>query len=443
MKTSRWLAALCLATMMVADASAAGPPRVAVAWAAGPMEARVAFAEAVDPAVVIGTAGARITFEDPAAKARPGGNKGTLRVAAARLEDLGRTLVLVTDPHPREATYSLILSGVKAPGQAGAGASVAVAYDLSGVDAAWTPGATPAADAAPAWSGWWPSFETDQAHVLTTGSSSHEKLWAVASAPGRLTLRAFVNLPPGEGTLTFDASAPFQATLSGEPVRSVPGPAQSHRGAVKVEGIGEAVELVVVLPTGPDGAPRLHVEILSGREQDQRPLPRSALVLPWAPPTPTVASPADVPPTLLTGGDPSRGEAIFRGESAKCASCHAVAGKGGAIGPSLDGLAGADRSWVYQAIAEPSASIHPDYVTYTVALKDGRVAMGVVRAEGANAIKVADIDAKATPFPRAEVEEIRPSTSSIMPVGLLGPLGEDGTRDLLAYLTGQRSEAPR
>jgi putative heme-binding domain-containing protein len=70
-----------------------------------------------------------------------------------------------------------------------------------------------------------------------------------------------------------------------------------------------------------------------------------------------------------------------------------------------------------------------------VAMKDGRIAMGVVRAEGADAVKVSDIDAKQTIIPRADIEEIRPSSSSIMPVGLLGAIGEDSTRDLLAFLT--------
>ena len=69
-------------------------------------------------------------------------------------------------------------------------------------------------------------------------------------------------------------------------------------------------------------------------------------------------------------------------------------------------------------------------------MKDGRVAMGVIRAEGEAALKVGDIDAKHTVIPRAEIEEIRPSASSIMPVGLLGAIGDERTRDLLAYLTG-------
>jgi putative heme-binding domain-containing protein len=79
--------------------------------------------------------------------------------------------------------------------------------------------------------------------------------------------------------------------------------------------------------------------------------------------------------------------------------------------------------------------INPDYISYTVALKDGRVAVGVVRAEGADAIRVSDTEAKTTVVPRAEIEELRPSATSIMPVGLVGAIGEAGMRDLVAYLT--------
>ncbi|WP_435021680.1 c-type cytochrome [Tundrisphaera sp. TA3] len=454
MTTSRWLAACTLALPMASLSIAADPPRGPQAWAAGPMETRIAFPEAVDPSVASGVVGTKIGFEDPAAQGRPGGNRGTLRVAAARLEDGGRTLVLATDPHPREATYRLSLPGVKAAGKPGEGERVEVAYDLSGVEATWHLGAAPPPGAGggppPAWSGWLPTFDMAEAYDTTRASAGHERLWAkIGGDAGRLTLRAFVNLPMGQGSLTFDASAPFRATLSGEEVRSFATPENAHRAALRFEGAGEAVELQVDLATGCSPSPRLRIATQAAGQDALTPLPRSSLVMPWAPPTPTVASPAEVPATLLTGGDPARGEAIFRGETAKCATCHAMRGQGPAIGPDLAGLAGADRSWVYQNIAEPSASIHPDYASYTVAFKDGRVVMGVVRAEGADSLRVSDIDAKSATFPTAEVEELRPSPSSIMPVGLLGAIGTEATRDLLAYLTAPapasapKPDAPR
>ena len=416
-------------------APAAGPPLGAVAtWAAGPMEVRVAFDRAVDPSVAGGVVGGPVGFGeepkpgDPIARGRPGGDRGALRVASARLVDEGRTLAMVTDPHPREATYRLALPGLKEAGRAGAGSRVELAYDLSGVEAAWAEGEKPA------WSGWWPTVDPEATRKLLAGSAEHDRLWPMLEKPGRLTLRTLVVLPRGMASMAIDAGSPFEAMLGSESAKSarVDG---SHRATLSAESTGEAIELNLALRTGEGGSPGLRVSASTARAPSSGPLPRSAFVLPWAPPSLPAPSDPSIPEALRAGGDPARGEVLFHGEQAKCANCHRVRGKGGVVGPDLTDLAGRDRAWVYQNIVEPSASIHPDYLSWTVSMKDGRIAMGVVRAEGADSLKVADIDAKQTVIPRVEVEEIRPSASSIMPVGLLGALGEEGTRDLLAYLT--------
>jgi putative heme-binding domain-containing protein len=408
-------------------------PKVTLAWASGPMEARVAFDRGVDPEVARRVVGESIGFgegEKPGVVGRPGGDRGALRVASARLVDEGRTLVLITDPHPRESTYRLALAGVKPVGEPGPGRRVEVAYDLGGVEAIFD-------GAGGKWSGWWPSVDPSVARQATAGSPEHERLWALTSQPGTLTLQTLASAPKGDVTLDLDASSPFEATFGVETTKSVPSKANSHRATLKTESTGEPVFLSLSLSTPGGGAPRVRAAI--GPE----PLPRSAFVLPWAPPTPQPSLSSEVPTSLLNGGDPARGEAVFFGDQAKCSNCHRVRGKGGVIGPDLSNLLGRDRAWVFRNINEPSASIHPDYVTYTVTLKDGRVAMGVVRAEGADALKVGDIDAKQTVIPRAEVEEIRPSASSIMPVGLLGAIGEERTRDLLAYLTAHDPAKPK
>jgi len=70
---------------------------------------------------------------------------------------------------------------------------------------------------------------------------------------------------------------------------------------------------------------------------------------------------------------------------------------------------------------EPGAWINPNYAPPTpLALKDGRILVGIVRAEGARRqIRVGtDTDAKTTVIPRAEIEEVSdPAATSIMPVG--------------------------
>jgi len=393
-------------------------PKVVLAWASGPMEARIAFARAVDPALARRVVGESIRFgqaEAPGVVGRPGGDRGSLRVAAARLVDGGRTLVLVTDPHPREATYQLRLPG----------GSGEVTYDLSGVEATFEAAGTK-------WSGWWPTGDPSLASRLTAGSAEHDRLWSLMGQKGTSTLQTLVNAPKGEVSLSLDSSSPFEATFGVETVKSATAKPDSHRATLKAEGTGEPIFFTMTLSGESAGLPRVRAAI--GPE----PLPRSAFVLTWAPPALAASAPTEVPASLLSGGDPAKGEAVFFGEQAKCSTCHRVGEKGGVVGPDLSNLVGIDRAWVYRNIQEPSASIHPDYVSYTVILKDGRVSMGVVRAEGADALKVSDIDAKQTVFPRAEVEEIKPSSSSIMPVGLLGAIGEERTRDLLAYLTARR-----
>jgi putative heme-binding domain-containing protein len=434
MRLSRSIAVLCASGIWAGLARGAEPaPRVVVAWAGGPMEARVAFDRAVDPELARRVVGESIGFgegEKPGVVGRAGGDRGSLRVAAARLVDEGRTLVLVTDPHPRESTYHLTLPGLKVPGELGPGRRVEVAYDLGGVEASYASGGEKR-------STWWPSVDTQLARDVTSGSAGHARFFSGMARDATLTLETLVAAPKGEMTLNLEASAPFEAMFGVETMKSVASKPDAHRATLKVESTGEPIFFTLALP-GLEAAPS-RIRAAIGPE----PLPRSAFVLPWAPPSPPPAAASEVPAALLTGGDPAKGETIFFGDQAKCSACHRVGDKGGVVGPDLSSLLGRDRAWVYRNINEPSASIHPDYVTYTVSLKDGRVAMGVVRAEGADALKVADIDAKQTIIPRAEVEEIRPSASSIMPVGLLGAIGEEATRDLLAYLTSSRAPKAR
>jgi putative heme-binding domain-containing protein len=144
----------------------------------------------------------------------------------------------------------------------------------------------------------------------------------------------------------------------------------------------------------------------------------------------------------LSGGDPDRGRAIFLGDQARCSQCHAFRGQGGKAGPDLTEIGRKSRAEIYRAIAVPSAAIEPDYTSYTVATRDGQVVAGVVRAEGADAIRVVDTSARATIVSRNQIREIRPSATSIMPAGLAAALGDSSVRDLIAYLTSPPASAP-
>lgn len=61
----------------------------------------------------------------------------------------------------------------------------------------------------------------------------------------------------------------------------------------------------------------------------------------------------------VAAGDPKRGEDLFfKSPTAACATCHTVGGKGGVIGPILDGIAvRADKDYIVQSLMEPNAKL--------------------------------------------------------------------------------------
>ncbi|MBN9690675.1 MAG: c-type cytochrome [Verrucomicrobia bacterium] len=61
----------------------------------------------------------------------------------------------------------------------------------------------------------------------------------------------------------------------------------------------------------------------------------------------------------LVAGDARRGEELFfTSPTAACSSCHAVSGKGGDIGPILDGIAvRGDRAYILESLMDPNAKL--------------------------------------------------------------------------------------
>jgi putative heme-binding domain-containing protein len=447
--------AIVMAAVSAGAADPAPPPHPVVAWPSGPFEVRIAFDQPLDAAVAAAATGRLIPFEEEESvllqakanrKAKKGRaarvvttltHRGTLKIAAAQLADDNRTLVLVTDPQPRVATYSLHLSGIRSQGQPPPGESIDLMYGLGGVEASWFAGNAGArAGARPAWSGWWPDLDPGIVRQLTGGSLMHQRSLALLSRPGQLVLRTLVVPPKGKHTLRLVSNVAIAATIGGENGTAVNQPEGGQRVEFPVNFAGDPIELVVTLRTGVNQKPTTFKASYFREEnaKDVR-LAHARLLLPWASTNPPL--PADPPllPAGMAGGDPVKGEAVFFGAQAKCSACHTFGGKGGTVGPELGHQFERPSAEVYRDIADPGVWINPDYVAYTLALKDGRVLVGIVRAEGADSIRVTDTDARSTIVRRSEIEEFRPNSTSIMPVGLAGALGDGPLRDLLAFLT--------
>ncbi len=136
--------------------------------------------------------------------------------------------------------------------------------------------------------------------------------------------------------------------------------------------------------------------------------------------------------TLGAGtGDPYKGETIFM---TRCATCHQLFHKGGHIGPNLTAYQRDDLTTMLPSILDPSAEIREGFTNYFVQTKDGRALSGFISDQDANIIVLRGLDGQDVPLPRADVREVTPSPSSLMPPGLLEGLDEQQLRDFFAYL---------
>jgi putative heme-binding domain-containing protein len=138
---------------------------------------------------------------------------------------------------------------------------------------------------------------------------------------------------------------------------------------------------------------------------------------------------------LLASGDVKRGQQLFASEKTKCALCHQINGKGGKIGPDLSNIGNNRHSRdLLESIVFPSASLVRQYEPFSVVTTEGRVLTGLISRETTSAIYVQQQVGEPVMVARKDIEELVPSTVSIMPKGLEQALREEDLADLISYL---------
>lgn len=149
---------------------------------------------------------------------------------------------------------------------------------------------------------------------------------------------------------------------------------------------------------------------------------------------------------LAAKGDAGRGRRLLENtDRTRCLACHPLSGRGATLGPDLAGLGGGRMSIaeILDAILEPSAKIHPDYVSTTVALKSGRVLHGLLRPISETEVEVVASATEKARVARSEIEEQSPSRTSIMPQNLHESISPGEMADMLAYLSTLAPAASR
>ncbi len=134
-----------------------------------------------------------------------------------------------------------------------------------------------------------------------------------------------------------------------------------------------------------------------------------------------------------TDADPHMGAEIFASQA--CASCHTVGDSGESVGPDLTNISRRfTRREIVESILYPSHIVGRDFACKKVVTLQGDVYIGMVTEQRDGGLQIRDSNNEVAIVEADQVDQILPSSISIMPSGLLDDLSLQEIKDLMSYL---------
>ncbi len=142
---------------------------------------------------------------------------------------------------------------------------------------------------------------------------------------------------------------------------------------------------------------------------------------------------------LAGQGDIRRGQVVFGNQKSACTACHAMGYKGGNVGPDLSriGKIRTERD-LLESILFPSVSLVRSYEPILIVTHSGKTHNGLIRRESADEVVLTTGAHQEVRISRSDIEEIRPSTVSVMPAGLETQLTREQIIDLVTFLKSRQ-----
>ncbi len=132
-------------------------------------------------------------------------------------------------------------------------------------------------------------------------------------------------------------------------------------------------------------------------------------------------------------GDSTHGRSVFM--KGRCDQCHRQGQTGQAIGPDLTSVARRfSKREILESILYPAHIVSDQYASKKVLTLDGKVLVGMVSTQSDGTVLVRDSNNRISRVEESEVDQILPSTSSIMPSGLLDDLSLREIADMMSYM---------
>lgn len=140
---------------------------------------------------------------------------------------------------------------------------------------------------------------------------------------------------------------------------------------------------------------------------------------------------------------PGTSEAGAKVFEKNCAACHRLAGKGGKVGPDLDGIGirGLDR--ILEDTLDPNRNVDGAFRATVINTSEGKVITGLVLREEGDIVVLADDQGKELRIKSSDIEERKQSPLSPMPANVAEKVTEAEYYDLLQYLLSQKTAPPK
>ncbi len=130
-------------------------------------------------------------------------------------------------------------------------------------------------------------------------------------------------------------------------------------------------------------------------------------------------------------GDAGRGKVVFKNN---CSACHKLENVGEEVGADLKAVKDRGLESVLLNILDPNREVKPQFLTYAVELKNGRLVTGMITQETATGLTIRRPDGSTEAIARPQIDQLRSSGLSYMPEGLEKQIDVPAMADLLAYL---------
>ena len=140
-------------------------------------------------------------------------------------------------------------------------------------------------------------------------------------------------------------------------------------------------------------------------------------------------------PAIETKGNAARGRAIFE---KNCVTCHRVDSIGINVGPDIGDTRDKLPEYLLLNILDPNRAVDANYFSYTLITRQGKAYTGLIKAETAGSITIRLPEGKEETILRSDVDELKTTGQSLMPVGFEKTINVEQMSDLISFLKNWR-----